>query len=158
MHEWLNNDFVKRFWRKPASVEDIKNKYEPYVSGEKPTAAYIIMIDGIDVGYIQTYYYSDYESEYFELLEADKYSAGVDLFIGHEDYIYKGYGVHVIRAFIEQYVFSEPKTVNVIITPEPDNAAAIKVYERVGFRWYKTVVTDDGEVEYLMVLTRLGII
>lgn len=154
MHVWLNTDFVKQFFKNPSTMDDIKKEYEPYITGEDPTTPYIIMIDGVDIGYIQTYYYSDYCDNYYEELNADKYSAGVDLFIGHKDYIHKGYGTHIMQAFIKKYVFINPKTVNVIITPEPGNLIAIKVYEKVGFRWYKTIKTPKGEFEYLMSLSR----
>ena len=156
MYLWLNTDFVKQFWKDPATIEDVKNDYEPYITGEKPTKAYIMMVDGVDIGYIQTYYYSDHADDmgYYDELDADKYSAGVDLFIGHKNYIHKGYGAHVIREFIKNHVFANSQTVNAIITPEPDNAAAIKVYEKVGFKWYKTIITPSGEYEYLMSLSK----
>ena len=157
---WLNTDFVKQFWKEPFnSVNDIKEKYGGYVTGEKPSVPYIIMIDAFDVGYIQTYYYSDWKYDndpdnYIPLLDADKYSAGVDLFIGHKDYIHKGYGADIIKTFIKEDVFINPRTVNVIITPEPDNLSAIKVYEKVGFKWYKSIITPNGESEYLMLLSK----
>jgi len=161
MHRWLNADFVARFWKPPMTMEEVEKKYGAYIAGAKPTSPYIIMIDGVDVGYIQTYYYSDYGDDggyfgdgYFHALGADKYLAGVDLFIGHKDYIHKGYGVHVLRKFMKDYIFSDPKTVNVIITPEPDNAIAIRTYAKVGFRWYKTIVTPNGDSEYLMSLSK----
>ena len=160
MLEWLNTDFVKQFWKEPYNtVDDIKAEYGGYVTGEQPTTGYIIMINGVDVGYIQTYYYSDWQDDeegmqYFQLLDANKYSAGVDLFIGHRDYIHKGYGSPIMNAFITEYIFSNLQTTSIIITPEPDNAIAIKVYERIGFKWYKTIITSDGEQEYLMVLQK----
>ena len=145
MHIWLNTNFVAQYWKNPASPEDVKRKYEPYITGENPTTPYIIIIDGVDVGYIQTYYYSDYKGAYYDLFDVGTFTAGIDLFIGHIDYIHKGYGVHVIKNFIEKHIFSNSKTTNVMITPEPDNAIAIKVYEKIGFKWYKTITTPDGE-------------
>ena len=122
IHIWRNTDFVKQYWT-PVTLEEIKKKYKSYITGEKPTKAYIIVIDGNDVGYIQTYYYSNYkgvenshEREYYDSLDANKYSAGIDLFIGNNDYVHKG------------YVFSDPNTVNIIITPNPDNIIAIKAH------------------------------
>ena len=155
MLTWLNTDFVMQFFKTPIpDVDAVKEHYGGYVTGEKPTTPYVMMIDGVDIGYIQTYYYSDHDVEYYELLEADKYSAGVDLFIGHKDYIHKGYGIHILRTFIEEYVFIKPETVDIIITPEPANAAAIKVYGKAGFKWYKTIECPNGEYEYLMRLSR----
>jgi len=160
MLTWLNTEHVKQFWKEPFhTVEDIEDKYGGYVTGEKPSTPYVIMINGVDIGYIQTYYYSDWQDDndpdnYISLMDADKDSAGVDLFIGHKDYIHKGYGVHIIRTFIKEYVFANHRSVNVIITPEPDNFVAIKAYEKVGFKWYKTIKTPSGEFEYLMILSK----
>ncbi|MCL2079736.1 MAG: acetyltransferase [Oscillospiraceae bacterium] len=160
MLTWLNTVHVKQFWKEPFhTVEDIEAKYGGYVTGEKPSSPYVIMISDVDIGYIQTYYYSDWQddndpSNYISLMDADKDSAGVDLFIGHKDYIHKGYGVHILKSFIKDFVFTNPRSVNVIITPEPDNIVAIKVYEKVGFKWYKTISTQNGEFEYLMKLSK----
>ena len=157
MHTWLNTPHVARFFKNQQTMQQIRDEYMGYITGEDPSDAYIILIDEVDVGYIQTYYYSDYADDtgYDELLEAEPYSAGVDLFIGNANYIYKGYGVRIMQRFIANYVFSKPKTTDIVITPEPANIAAINAYTKVGFEWYKTITTPgDGAEEYLMRLER----
>jgi len=154
MHKWLNNAFLAQYWKDPATLDDVNAKYEPYVMGKVPTTPYIMIIDGNDIGYIQTYYYSDHMDSYYDLLEVSTFTAGVDLFIGEENYIHKGYGVHIMREFIRKHVFSNPQTTEVMVTPEPNNAVAIKVYEKVGFMWYKTITTPSEEREFLMSLSR----
>lgn len=153
---WANTDFVIQWYgKKPLTIEDVKRDYGATISGDDPTDSYIIIIDGVDVGYLQTYFYSDYRQDgYYEALEADEGSAGVDLFIGHKDYIHKGYGVRIMKIFLKEYVFTNPKVSNCIITPEPDNIVAIKTYEKAGFKWYKTISRPNNEKEYLMILTK----
>lgn len=153
---WANTDFVIQWYgKKPLSIEDVEREYGATITGEDPTDSYIIMIDGVDVGYLQTYFYSDYpHDEYYEALEAGEDSAGVDLFIGHKDYIHKGHGMHIMKMFLKEYVFKNPRARDCIITPEPKNTVAIKTYEKSGFKWYKTISLPNGEEEYLMVLKR----
>ena len=56
MRDWLNTDFVMEWYgKKPVTIEEVKGKYMPYILGEKPTKAYIIVINNEDAGYIQTY-------------------------------------------------------------------------------------------------------
>jgi aminoglycoside 6'-N-acetyltransferase len=155
LHIWLNTDFVlKWFGKKPTPLNDVIEKYDPYITGEKPTSAYIIVIGGIDTGYIQTYLISDYP-DYNAYVGADEHSAGVDLFIGHRDYIHKGYGASIMTAFLKDYVFSKSQVARCIIGPEPKNTAAIRMYEKTGFRWYKTIqVPGEDAPEYLMTLTK----
>ena len=57
---------------------------------------------------------------------------GIDQFIGNEEYLYKGFGALFIKVFIDQLVAQDPK-VMVVVDPDPDNAAAIRCYEKVGF-------------------------
>jgi RimJ/RimL family protein N-acetyltransferase len=153
LHGWLNTDHVAKYWKDPASPEDVQVKYGAYITGEKPTEPFIIAINGTDAGYIQTYRNIEYP-EYFERIGADPLSAGVDLFIGHPDLLRKGHGAHILRAFIKSHVFADPETSEIVISPEPDNAIAIRVYEKVGFKWYKTVDAGGGEQEFLMRLIR----
>lgn len=153
---WANTDFVIQWYgKKPLTIEDVRNHYGATINGDDPTDSYIIMIDGVDIGYLQTYFYSDYpHDEYYEALEADEGSAGVDLFIGHKDYIHKGHGSHIMKMFLREYVFTNPKAVKCIITPEPANSVAIRTYEKSGFKWYKTISLPNGEEEYLMMIKR----
>ena len=154
LYKWLNTDFIIQWYsKKERSYNSIKNQYVKYITGEEPTQAYIIQIDNVDIGMIKTYFYSDYMGDgYFDLLEADETSVGVDLFIGHKEYVHKGFGVKILKAFLNEYVFTNADIKNCIITPEPDNIIAIKVYEKVGFKWYKTIKLLNGNSEYLMKL------
>lgn len=152
---WMNTDFVIEWYGKiPVTLEDVRNKYMSYITGEEPTKAYIIIIDNVDVGYIQTYLINDYP-EYNKYVETDEHAAGVDLFIGNKDYIHKGYGVRIMEQFLREHVFSNNKVDKCIIGPEPKNLSAIRMYEKSGFRWYKNIqIPDEDEPEYLMILFR----
>ena len=157
MCEWYHNDLVSKWFKigeMLPTVEEVTEKYIPYISGEKPTQAYIILIDCVDVGYIQKYFISDYP-DFNEYVQTDDNAVGIDLFIGHRDYIYKGYGKYIIIEFLKNYVFSEARSDKCIIGPEPKNISAIKAYEKAGFKWYKNIqIPSENEPEYLMVLNK----
>jgi hypothetical protein len=74
---------------------------------------------------------------------------------GDPEYLYRGLGRHVIRRFLSEPVFSEPGTAVRVIGPEPKTTAAIRAYEKGGFRFYKTIqVPGEPEPEYLIRLSR----
>jgi RimJ/RimL family protein N-acetyltransferase len=60
-----------------------------------------------------------------------------------------------MKAFLKDYVFINPQIDKCIIGPEPKNAAAIRMYEKSGFKYYKTIqIPDEDEPEHLMVLMK----
>ena len=152
LYIWLNNPEVKKWYgKKDVTQDDVTDEYSDYIGDGDPTAAYIIVIDGIEAGYIQTYFIDNYP-EYNKHVGADPNSAGLDLFIGESEYLHKGYGSMIINRFLEEVIFSNPLVDKCILGPEPKNICAIKTYEKCGFKWYKTIeIPDEDEPEYLMV-------
>src|SRR5690554_35430 len=149
MHKWLNNGYANKWYGKSEfSLEEVKAKYLPYIKQEKQTYAYIILYDNNPIGYIQTYYIKSYPL-YAKQIGVTENAAGLDLFIGDENYIHKGLGKYIISKFLKTIIFNILDVESCIIGPEPDNIVAIKVYEKVGFKFLKLVKTDDGK-EYLM--------
>jgi aminoglycoside 6'-N-acetyltransferase len=70
-------------------------------------------------------------------------------------FMHKGCGSPVMKAFLRDYVFSERLFFANLcaIGPEPDNISAIRMYEKTGFHWIKTVrVAFEDEPEYIMVI------
>lgn len=149
MYKWLNHGLAAEWYgKKQFTMEEIEEKYLPYINNEKPTQAYLILYNERPIGYIQTYRIQDYK-EYAQAIDIDENASGLDLFIGEDDFIHKGLGKYIISKFLEEIVFALYDTVSCILGPEPDNIGAIKTYEKVGFRYLKTVRTEDGD-EYIM--------
>lgn len=154
MHKWLNCDFVKEWYgKKNWTMKEIEDKYTAYINREKPTDAYIIYYGDSPLGYIQTYKIQDY-ADYAELIKVEENAAGLDIFIGEQDYFHKGLGKHIIRRFLKEVVFSSSDVVSCILGPEPKNKIAIKTYERVGFKHIKTIQTEEEEFEYIMRISK----
>lgn len=151
MFKWLNTDFViEWFGKKNHSYDEIIKKYMPYIREEIPTYSFIIVYKCKDIGYIQTYLIEDYP-EYSQYVQEFEKAAGLDLFIGEKECIHIGLGKHIISKFLKEYVFPVNNAISCIIGPEPKNKAAITAYEKVGFKYLKTIqIPDENEPEYLM--------
>lgn len=157
MHKWLNLNFVNQWYGKGKySYEEIVHKYGPRITGQVPTTPYLIQYGDNPIGYIQTYHINDHP-DYNKYVQADEHAAGLDLLIGERAYLHKGYGSAALIKFLEQVVFSDDRINSCIVGPEPKNKAAIKCYEKAGFRYYKSIhIPEEPEPEYLMQASRAG--
>ena len=156
MHRWLNAPHVRRWWYAEGTFyKEIEEHYLPGIGGRDPTDLFLILHGDEPIGFIQTYRISAEADEAYASLVGVDNSAGVDLFIGEPGYLYQGLGSSVIHRFLSEHVFSYPEVEVCVIGPEPKNVAAIRAYEKAGFRYFKTIqVPGEPEPEYLMRLTR----
>lgn len=142
---WFKEPHVKEWWPTPAENEDFFNQFLIKIRS-KDTFPYLAFMNGIPIGYIQ-YYYIDRRLEKAGswLPELPTTTVGTDQFIGNPQYIGKGYGTQLIKAFIS-YLTSvlEPSITTIIVDPEPKNIAAIRCYEKVGFYTVGTYETPYG--------------
>jgi aminoglycoside 6'-N-acetyltransferase len=157
LYKWRNEDFVKQWFDpdKEITLEWIEKKFFSKISENSYVHPYIAQINGNDVAYIQTYFHLE-EPEYerhFKDYTADENTMGVDLHIGNRDYLYKGYGKHILSSFLEEIVFSDRRVQRCLIDPNPKNTVAIKTYKKVGFKYIKTVKVDNEEF-YIMEINR----
>lgn len=153
MHRWLNHGLANKWYgKKQYTMEEIENKYLSYINKEVPTEGFIIHYDTTPIGYIQTYMIHDHP-DYANIVQIEEKAAGLDLFIGEDTFIHKGLGSQIITQFLQEKVFDDQDTESCILGPEPDNRAAIRTYEKVGFQYIKTVNTEDGP-EYIMEIGR----
>lgn len=162
LHAWFQVPHVKKWYAKGMdfSKKDIEAKYKSRIEGKDAVPSYIAYIDQHGVGFIQYYSLSDslpegvtdYKHELFnEFSPSDV--AGIDLFIGDENYLGKGYGAKFLNSFLNKIIF--PKFKIAVVDPNIENVRAIKVYERVGF----TPFSIEKSVHYnekiqLMILKR----
>jgi aminoglycoside 6'-N-acetyltransferase len=155
MVRWLNTPHVREWWQHdPRTLVEAVEKYGPRIEGREPTAAFLILLGGRPIGYIQTYQIADYP-EYAEALDVEEGAAGVDLFIGEEECVHRGLGAPILRAFLRAVVFQPPGVTCCVIGPSASNTIAIRAYVKAGFQHLKTVVVPgEDEPEYLMRITR----
>jgi aminoglycoside 6'-N-acetyltransferase len=148
--KWLEAPHVKAWWDKdvkwtPASIQE---KYADYVKGykpdhgiAKPIRAHVICVDNTPVGYIQMYNAYDF-ARAKPLTGLPTNLAAFDILIGEEHYLKQGVGSQALSQFLkEQGSFYT----HVFVDPEITHLAAIRAYEKAGFKKIK-VLSDTGEI------------
>jgi aminoglycoside 6'-N-acetyltransferase len=94
------------------------------------------------------------DAEYAEALALTEDAIGVDLFIGENELIGLGHGPAMLRQFLREVAFPFHHIDVCVIGPSVHNLAAIRAYEKVGFRALREVhVPDEPDPEFLMRIT-----
>lgn len=131
---------VKKWWDGDVqwTLHLVTKKYRPYIEGykleqgvKKPIKAFVVAVDGEEIGYIQLYNAYDFRRDDGVLEGLPQSLAAFDFFIGNEAYVGKGYGTLLMRQFIKEY--SDPYYDACCADPDLHNVQAIKAYEKVGF-------------------------
>jgi aminoglycoside 6'-N-acetyltransferase-1b len=141
--EWLARPHVAEWWGSPSSADDIEREYGPIVDGTGPHHAYVAMLDGEPLGFIQSYVPAECHDEGWWLDEHDPGVRGIDQFLADGNRLGRGLGTAMVRAFVAT-LFADPSVTRVQTDPEPGNFRAIRCYEKAGFRRVREVVTQDG--------------
>ncbi len=148
LYSWLKEPHVSKWWPTPEKDEF----YEKFLQRirSKDTVGYLVLFNSKPIGYIQ-YYKIDRSLEKAGswLPELPENTVGTDQFIGDKDFIGKGYGTLFVKEFIKYLKNLEPELTTVIVDPEPDNIAAIRCYEKVGFKNVGLYDTAHGKAQLL---------
>lgn len=138
--KWLETPHVKLWWDEDIkwSLELIEQKYSSYIRGYKlennelkNIQAYIIEADRTPIGYIQIYNAYDFEHS-SPLINLPSKLAAIDFFLGEPEYLNKGVGLLTLRTFLENFI--DKQYTHVLVDPDRKNIAAIKTYEKAGFK------------------------
>ena len=138
VRQWLQVPEVARWWGDPVEQFGL-------VSGDMSEPAmdqYIVSSTqafGAPFGYLQCYRLTDWNICFGSQPE---HTRGIDQMIGEAEMIGRGHGSAFIRVFIENLLATG--TPRVVVDPDPDNARAIRAYEKAGFVRDKLVDTPDG--------------
>jgi aminoglycoside 6'-N-acetyltransferase len=155
---WLLRPHVRRWYDDVATdvyPDDTIAEYRLAMRGEDPTDLYLIELDGRPIGQLQSYLVDD-DPEYAAMVALGRPAFGIDLFIGEADLIGKGHGPALVRAFLRDVAFPRYGVDLCVIGPTRSNVAAIRSYEKAGFRFLKTYLEPQSREQehYLMELTR----
>src|SRR3989344_6867671 len=136
--KWLESPHVKAWWDQNTSwtPELIQEKYGDYVKGYKRENgvlkridAFIISFKDQPIGYIQSYNAYDFQRSK-PLVDLPKDLGAFDMLIGEEQYLNRSLGSKALTLFLDtkssySYTFADP---------DRNNAAAIRAYEKAGFK------------------------
>jgi len=156
VRRWLLQPHVQRWWdeglKTPYPDAEIAD-YREAIQGNDPTYRYVAHIDGRPVGLLQHYRIAD-DPEYAEALALNEDAIGVDLFIGESALIGRGHGSAMLRQFLRDVAFPFHGIEVCVIGPSVKNLAAIRAYEKAGFRPLREVqIQGESDPEFLMRLT-----
>ena len=149
LHDWLNRPHIVRWWggERPTLAE-VTTKYLPRVMAEQRVTPYIAMLGHRPIGYAQSYVALGSGDGWWEE-ETDPGVRGIDQSLAEATDLGKGLGTKLVTALVQR-LFSDPAVSKIQTDPAPDNARAIRCYEKAGFRQVKAIVTPDGPAIYML--------
>ncbi len=122
---WLKEPHVARWWGNAG--EELQNIEEHLTSAT--VEPYLILMDDKPIGYLQSYdVHGEGDHPYADM---PKGAIGIDLSIGEPSLVGRGHGPRLIEAFVQELFQKGVECV--VIDPDPDNAQAIRAYEKAGF-------------------------
>jgi aminoglycoside 6'-N-acetyltransferase len=136
VQRWLEMPHVREWWG------DADEQLE-LVSGDMDELAmeqFIVAAAGRPFAYLQCYRQSRWSENGLGIHPAG--TRGIDQFIGEPDMINRGHGSAFIRQFVDGLLGAG--TPRVLTDPDPENARAIRAYQKARFRADREVDTPDG--------------
>jgi ribosomal protein S18 acetylase RimI-like enzyme len=147
---WLRKPHVAKWYAAaPDTFAEVAAKYGPRTQEGNTVRAFIVAMDGRDIGYIQVYAIEDF-AQYASDIGAERGVEGVDVFLGEEDVVGRGIGTQVIRRFVDEVVFRGDGALACVAGPLEGNLASIRAFEKAGFARWKVVKPESGERECVM--------
>ena len=143
MRTWLAAPHMRRWWgeTEPA-LDELRQAIE-----EPSTNPFLVLIDGREAGYIQSYdIHAEPDHPYRDQPPG---TLGIDLSLGEADLLGMGHGPRIIEAFVARLFAAGTR--RIVIDPAPDNARAIRAYEKAHFRGAGRRTTSEYGDALLMV-------
>lgn len=136
IRDWLAEPHVAAWWGDPAEQFAL-------MSGDLRHPAmsqFIVAADGRSFAYLQCYDPAAWPEGGLGVQPAG--TRGIDQFIGNPTMVEQGHGSAFIRVFVERLL--KNGTPRAVMDPDPNNARAIRAYEKAGFQRHGLVDTCDG--------------
>jgi len=152
LFEWLNRPHVAEWWNGRTSLTEIRDKYLPRLSLDSSVNPYITRLNGVPVGFIQSYVVMAQQPSGWWPDETDPGAVGIDQFLADAENLGKGIGTAMVTQFVE-FLFRGSAVTKIQTDPAPTNLGAIRCYEKAGFRKVSIVDTPDGPA-VLMIIER----
>lgn len=151
IHRWLGQLHLAHVWNPPdEGIAEIASHL-----ARTHVAPYLIRNGTQPVGYLQTYHANP--DEFWAAHDLPRETYGLDLFIGPAELIGRGLGSRAVGLAV-RHLASLPDAARLHIDPDPGNLAAIRTYEKVGFRCSGEIETPDGRCLYMILEPKRGIL
>ncbi|HYW55459.1 MAG TPA: GNAT family N-acetyltransferase [Polaromonas sp.] len=151
LHAWTQQPHWTEWWGDPGTLEDIEAEYGPLIADTTEVQPHIALLDGQPFGYIQSYVAMGSGDGWWED-ETDPGVRGIDQSIADPTHLNQGLGTAMVKAFVAK-LLADPAVTHIQTDPAPQNARAIRCYEKAGFEAVGEISTPDGAA-LLMVCKR----
>ena len=133
LRRWLALPHWREWWDDP---ETEFGHIIDMVEGRDSSQPFIFCVDGEPMGYIQYWHIGPHQTEDWLhshpwLAELPPETVGVDLSVGDACDLSKGFGSAALRAFVAK--LRGEGHARIIIDPDPENARAVRAYQKAGF-------------------------
>jgi len=153
--EWLQRPHVAAWFAhfSPSTYEGMVQEQTAKRDGTEASSPYLILMDGVPVGYIQGYRWGDFP-EITGPLALSGEAVGADLYIADPELLGRGLGPRIVATFYLRLMDEMGLDLG-FIDPEVDNTRAIRAYEKAGFTFLHTTDSDEPRDRlYLMQASR----
>ncbi|WOB06915.1 AacA4 family aminoglycoside N(6')-acetyltransferase [Piscinibacter gummiphilus] len=149
LYDWLNRPHIVEWWGgEGPTLAEVMEQYLPSALAQESVTPYIAMVNGRPIGYAQSYIAFGSGDGWWED-ETDPGVRGIDQSLANPSQLGKGLGTKLVRALVE-LLFNDPEVAKVQTDPSPNNARAIRCYEKAGFERQGIVTTPDGPAVYML--------
>lgn len=148
MHDWLNRPHMARWWHGAKTIQEVREKYLPRIAGNGSAVPYLACVDGEPLGYIQYYIAVEGDPRWWPDTPGPGVW-GIDTFLADGERLNQGLGTSMVSQFVA-FLFRSPDVTEIRVDPAPDNARAIRCYEKAGFRRVGDITTPDGPAVWMV--------
>jgi aminoglycoside 6'-N-acetyltransferase len=145
---WLGRAHVRRWWQEDPEVDAVRERYRPAVQGTDPTDLYVVVLDGRDIGMIQSYRLAAHP-EWASILERTGHSfptgASIDYLIGDQSLTGRGVGSAMVEAFSTQVFDTYGDVTCIVVSPQAANRASCRILEKAGYQLVWTGQLDSPD-------------
>lgn len=140
--QWLAEPHVAKWWDgvPQASAQKIIGAIDSI-----ETRPMIVELGGRPIAYLQ--HYDPHLEDGHPYQDQPKGTLGLDISIGIPALIGKGHGSAIIRQIAAELFARGTK--RIVIDPHPENHAAIRAYEKAGFRYVGTRTSIYGPAHFM---------
>ncbi|MGO4354258.1 GNAT family N-acetyltransferase [Rhizobium sp. RAF36] len=142
LSQWFAEPHVAKWWDGDPQ-QNAEHVVEAVESIE--TRPMIVELEGQPIAYLQ--HYDPHLEDGHPYQDQPKGTLGLDISIGIPQLIGKGHGRAIIRQIAGE-LFSAGTT-RIVIDPHPENQAAIRAYEKAGFRYVDTRTSIYGPAHFM---------
>ncbi|HYE53968.1 MAG TPA: GNAT family N-acetyltransferase [Chitinophagaceae bacterium] len=136
IHEWVNQDYAKRFWQMDGrTINELKKVYR-HISTCHFAQSFMARINYNRICQLDLYHAPDDEVSLHYNAQPGDY--GIHVLMAPRQQRVPGLSVCVLQTFLE-YFFSFPDIERIIGEPDAENHRANQLVQKLGFRFMKTI-------------------